>query len=75
MRKAERNEMYTTNAASKDLPTTYIQRRAECEGLLEIAKKIESIVTSNTSFQDDLTFEKLEKEYKEKFMCLHSLSL
>ena len=67
--------MYTTNTASKGLPMTYIQRRAECEKLLEIAKKIKSIVTSKTSFQDDPAFETLENEYKEKLLCLRSLSL
>lgn len=51
--------MYTSNGATKDLPTTYMSRRQECERLLKITRQMEAVAFGAESFSDDPRFVEL----------------
>jgi hypothetical protein len=65
---------YTTNDATKRLPTTYSDRRVECEHLLKIAREMEPIAFSNDNFLYELRFRELEIEFQSRFRSLLSLT-
>jgi hypothetical protein len=67
--------MFTTNMSSKGLAATYVQRAEEIATLGEIARKMEHLVVSQPSFEDDPVFQRLEMEYREQLQRVLSLSL
>jgi hypothetical protein len=76
---------YTSNAATKCSPMTYLNRLTECENLTKIAREMATIarreigrvVDGNTadkqSFSDDLKFAALEQEFQANLVRLQSL--
>jgi hypothetical protein len=67
--------MHTTNTATPNIPTTYIHLRSECEGLLEIAKGLESFAYGNPAFSSDPKFDQLKKQFQEKIRSLVGLQV
>jgi hypothetical protein len=65
--------MYTTNAATPNIPTTYTHLRSECESLLEIAKRLESFAYGNPAFSSDPKFDQLKEQFQEKIRSLAGL--
>lgn len=65
--------MYTTNTATRDIPTTYTTLRSECEGLLEIAKELEVFAYDNPAFSSDPKFDRLKAQFREKLQSVAGL--
>jgi hypothetical protein len=63
-----------TNTATQGDPATYVRRRAECEKLTELARKLELIASRSEAFLVDPEFQALSVEYKAQFLEVHSLS-
>jgi hypothetical protein len=60
--------MYTNNTASRGIPTTYSQIRAECEELLKIAKELEQIAFADSAFLESDRFLQLMTSFRDHFL-------
>ncbi len=63
-----------TDTATQGDPATYVRRRAECETLTELARKLELIATRSDAFLVAPEFQALSKEYQAQFLEVHSFS-